>query len=369
MKKKLFLAFQAVIIILLSTSCGGMREMVMKEITKPLPPLDDSAEVTVYDSGDIVPEHSEIIGGVAVSHNGTWEATLENAKKEARAAGGNGLEIQMHIYPAKHLPYQGLTAAILNINDSIVPSEPEPFDKVDFNDYIVTKDNDTVPCLIVFENQGLIGLVYGYNKLGYSKSMRVNKSDILSYHIDDPDGLSERQKKNTRNIIHKKVFTVQFAADLGLSSNGGKTSPLVAGKIRFQSNHKFNLGVNYDYFTRPGSHFIAASFGFSGVPLSGRESRTPLESILDCGCDTEREVLAKNRFFLDFFVGYHINHTFDETYHGLGIGCALGYDRMISEHFGLGFEINCYPVIERHYHSYGVDYANFNLKAGLRYYL
>ena len=36
----------------------------LKIITRQLPPLDETAEVSVYDIGDTVPKHSEILGGI-----------------------------------------------------------------------------------------------------------------------------------------------------------------------------------------------------------------------------------------------------------------------------------------------------------------
>lgn len=349
------------------------------EITKELPPLEDSTEVTVYEMGDNAPEHSEIIGAIALSQKSDWNTALEAAKKEARAVGGNGLEIQSFIYPTKELSIQSFTAAILNIDDSIAPIEHNPYDKADFNDHIVTKENDTIPCKVIYDqnkHNGFIMLIYDYDNFGYAKLLRIDKNDLLSYHVDDPEALAERQRKYSGAIIHKKVFTVQLTADCGISSNGGDGGYLLGGKIRFQSNHKFTLGFNYDYYNIPGNHFIAGSVGFSGVALSRPRHRTPLEQILDCGCDEEREVMAKKRYFVDFFVGYYIDnrYTYPENGLGIGIGIALAYDHMITDHFGIGIELSGYPVIERHryniferYH-YSVDYVNLNLKGGIHYY-
>ena len=343
------------------------------EITKELPPLEDTTKVTVYEMGDNAPEHSEIIGAIALSQKSDWKTALEIAKKEARAVGGNGLEIQSFIYPTKELSIQSFTAAILNIDDSIAPTEHSSFDKTYFNDYIVTKENDTIPCKIIYDQNkrdGFIMLIYDYNHFGYAKSLRIDKNDLLSYHVEDPEALAERQKRISRGVIHKKVFTVQMAADCGLPSNGGDGGFLLGGKIRFQSNHKFTLGVNYDYITKTGSHFIAGSIGLSGVSLSRLRQRTQLEQILDCGCDEEREILVKNRFFADLIIGYYIDYRYITPSKGIGVGCALGYDYMITDHLGIGIEFSGYPIIQMSRYGYlSVDYVNLNLKAGLRYYL
>jgi hypothetical protein len=368
---KRFLLFGLLAFSLASCAPRVMNKTIIKEITKKLPPLEDTTEVTVYELGDNAPEHSEIIGAIALSQKSDWKTALEIAKKEARAVGGNGLEIQSFIYPTKELSIQRLTAAILNINDSIAPIERSPFDKTDFNDLIVTKENDTIPCKIIYDQNkrnGFIILVYDYNNFGYVKSLRIDKNDLLSYHVEDPEALAERQKRINRGVIHKKVFTVQMVADCGLPSNGGDGGYLLGGKIRFQSNYKFTLGVNYDYFTIPGNHFIAGSVGLSGVSLS-RPQRTRLEQILDCGCDEEREIMAKNRYFVDFFVGYYIDNRYTYPKKGLGIGIALAYDRMITDHFGIGIDLSVYPIINMSKFGYlSADYTTLNLKTGIRYY-
>lgn len=74
---------------------------IHKQITKPLPPLDATSEVTVYDLSQVVPENAEVIGNVSVVDGGftsrcDWEAVIEAAKQEARSAGGNGIEILQH---------------------------------------------------------------------------------------------------------------------------------------------------------------------------------------------------------------------------------------------------------------------------------
>lgn len=369
MKKLFYLG-----ILFLLSSCAPP---VMKSITGQLPPLEENADVTVYKMGDTVPEHSEVIGGILVRLNSDWNTLLETAKKEARAMGGNGLELQTYFYPSEEPTFHVITAGILNINDSLVLAEPEPFDRVDFNDYFVTKDNDTIPCLIFQDknkSDGFIDLVFGYNRLGNPKALRINKKDLISYHVDDPNALEDRQKKSTKVFIHQKLFTVQFAVDCGLQNYfDPPIAYLMSGKIRFQSNHKLTFGVNYDYSnkpgeTRPGNHFIAGSIGFSGVSFS-RPKRTQLDQILGCGCDQEREPMINNRYYLDFLVGYYIgNQLFGNSY--LGIGCAIGYDRMISNHFGIGIELSGYPITTKTlYGGYSTQTVVFNLKTGLRYYL
>ena len=371
------LAFQATVLILGLVSCSSMGQITEIEITKPLPPLDKNVEITVYNIDDTIPEHSEMIGWIAIKLKGDWETALEMAKQNARTAGGNGLEIRSQIYPSEKKSYQSLCASILNINDTIEPTKPYVFDKTEFKDYIITNGNDTIPCLIYHytnRRNSYIGLVYDHNRFGYSKTFQINKKELLSYHIDNPNALEERQKKSSKTFIHQKLFTVQFAVDCGLQYYfDPPISYLMSGKIRFQSNHKFTFGVNYDYSNKPrdpkpGNHFIAGSIGFSGVSFS-RPKRTQLDQILGCGCDKEREPMINNRYYLDFLVGYYIgNQLFGNSY--LGIGCAIGYDHMISNHFGIGIELSGYPITTKtDYKAYSTHTVVFNLKTGLRYYL
>ncbi len=64
---KRFLLFGLLAFSLASCAPRVMNKTIIKEITKKLPPLEDTTEVTVYELGDNAPEHSEIIGAIALS--------------------------------------------------------------------------------------------------------------------------------------------------------------------------------------------------------------------------------------------------------------------------------------------------------------
>ena len=79
--------------------------------------------------------------------------------------------------------------------------------------------------------------------------------------------------------------------------------------------------------------------------------------------------MAKNRYFVDFFVGYYIDNRYTYPKKGLGIGIALAYDRMITDHFGIGIDLSVYPIINMSKFGYlSADYTTLNLKTGIRYY-
>ena len=78
MKKILFF-------IVLALGFASCSPIVQKQIIKPLAPLDNTTDVSVYDLGEVVPGCAEIIGRVRVQ-NGfgsrcDWERILETAKR------------------------------------------------------------------------------------------------------------------------------------------------------------------------------------------------------------------------------------------------------------------------------------------------
>lgn len=353
MKRILFISILALCV----ASCSPG---VMKNITKQLPPLEESAEVTVYEMGDSIPENAEVLGGIAYARKSDWETVLETAKKTARAAGGNGLEIQMHIFPSQEHPIHGISAFILNVDDNIKPAKPVSFDRVDFHDYIVKKEGDTIPCSIIYESDNDIAFNYGYNNQGYRKTISMPKSDLLSYHITDPEALAEQQKRNA------KSFDIQFAVDGGYYlhldngiQNNINYSHFSKGFIgtcdmRFNIKNGSTLGVHYGYNNGKGwtyynygyghghninnqesTHFIAGSIGFITSYLSNRQK---LNFLLDGGCEIKPSMI-KYRLSMNVLLGYLFYREVGEGILSggtLGIGGKCGYDYMITEHIGLG---------------------------------
>lgn len=376
---------------LLALVFASCAHLSLKNITKQLPPLDESTEVIVYEMGDTVPERSEILGGFCFSHNGDWETVLETAKKEARAAGGNGLEIQLQAnrYPSKNRNKTYLLSAfILNINDSIEPTKPTPFEKKEFQDYVVTKEDDTIPCSIVFESKSHLQFVVGYERHGNRKAMSLPKQDLLSYHIDDPIAFKKIQQE-------RKLFNGQVAVDGGYSYPNNYS---IAASARFvRKNAISSYGIHYNYSSTLNSHVLAGSLGLIGAFLKQKTRNQILESYLD-GAVVPPEYNKRHRFYCDFLYGFYYSRVnagyWTNTYYGwgitnyseyyfikdaagIGIGLDGGYDFMLTEHLGIGlamYEFIGKPLIgtvngEVEYsNSHLKPFVSLELNIGLRYY-
>ena len=368
---------------------------LMKDITKQLPPLEESAEVSVFEMGDTVPENAEVLGGIAFARNSDWETVLETAKKTARAAGGNGLEIQMHIFPSQKQPIHGISAFILNVDNNIKHAKPVSFDRVDFHDYIVKKEGDTIPCSIIYESDNDIAFNYGYNNQGYRKTISTPKSDLLSYHITDPEALAEQQKRKA------KSFDIQFAVDGGYYlnvENGVQNNYnyshfskgfIGTGDVRFNIKNGSTLGLHYSYNNGKGwtyynygyhghnfnnqecTHFIAGSIGLITSYLSNHQK---LNFLLDGGCEIKPSMI-KHRLSMNVLLGYLFYR--EEGEHILsggtfGIGGNCGYDYMVTEHIGLGigwgFTMGIPFKATNEVETREIKPMQFDLTAGIHYY-
>ena len=342
---------------------------LMKDITKQLPPLDDSVEVTIYEMGDTVPERSEVLGGLCISSTrpADGEAIFEKAKKVARAAGGNALEVQFRVYPNQDGRGGNLISAfILNVDDKVKPTQPKTFKKEDFNDFVVMKDGDTIPGLIVFESESYLQVVYGYERRGNRKAISLPKSDIRSYHIEDSTVIERYKQKN-------KLFNMIVSVNGGYSLNVG-TGFLDGnysshsskgftgfGDVRFNTNNGATLGLHYGYYNLEGTthfsghnysnsghtedchqqlHFIAGSFGLN-TPIISKRQR--LNCLLDGGCEIQPSMI-KHWLYYYLLFGYLSYHE-EESYLDntcilsggtLGAGGYCGYDYLITEHLSLG---------------------------------
>ena len=394
-------------ILLFSLLIIGLHSCMMKNITKPLPPIDDSTEVMVYDLGDTVPMHSEVIGGISFIYRGNLESTtiMNAVKKAAREAGGNGLEVQLRAYDANVLEHthhdntQQIAAFILNVNDSIQPTEPAAFVRLDFRDFVVTKESDTIPCAITFESKELLQFVHGYNRQGYRKAVVLPRKDLLSYHISDPVALKERMNKDFL------LFTMRFALDGGYSIGFDHNDHDYRGftgsmDIRFRVKNGFTFGAYYGYypykgrywgsnianseqtlFTRQTTHFIAGSFGRVLPTVTRREM---LNLYLDGGNEINPS-MAKFRQSVNILLGYLSYHeeSISETHltlsgNTLGFGVYIGEEYMVSKQLGLGYQcgftmgIPFKAKVEGNaFHQSGIEVfpIQFDFTAGLRYYL
>lgn len=392
---------QAAILALCLSSCAPS---VLRNTTKKLPPLDESAEVIVYDRGDAVPERSEVLGGIAFTRKGSWEDVLETAKKEARAVGGNALEIQLHAYK---LNFQQISAFILNVNDNIHPTKPATFNKMNFDDYVVMKEGDTLPCSIVAEFKGQLQFVHGYNRQGYRKALSLPQSDLLSYHIEDPSTIEEVMNKNYISSTMQLAINGGYSFFYDLPNNLYSMGFMGSGEVRFLIKKGFTVGAYYSYFSGKGSStvywqsnsYYYPSFGYSTIHFHqkaqffacsfGRilpmiSNRQKLNILLDGGYEIKPSTL-KFRMTSNVLLGY-LHFTEEGEYDGdpytlsggaFGFGCYLGFEYMFTKHFGIGFNegfIMGFPFKAKGNGSESItslrDIApmQMDLSAGLRYY-
>lgn len=393
MKKILFL----LIIAIGFASCSPM---VHKNITKQLTPRDNTANVVVFDVNEMVPDNAEIIGNLHVTDPGfswgcDWEAVLEKAKSEVRAAGGNGLEITNHIYPNQYSCHQ-IFGNILNISNDIQHVELSEAAQQSFHDYVVLKEGDTTRCRITDENQNLLAFIY--ERQGVARNAVVPKDKIIAYHIDDPVALAEQQYQRD-----KKQFTARFGFEGGYAFRtarfaSGMTSdykdylrklmrgPVLGANVRFNVDNMYSIGIHYDRFMSKNAayaymydddgnyyegtisddhtiNFIAASFGYFMYSKN-----------------------SKHRFFAEYLIGYmnYVDNAveFGEAYTvkgaTLGMGAVIDYDYMLSEHVAIGAGVSYYfgALSKAYINGYEQNLGNnreglqrVNLKAGVRFYL
>lgn len=144
---------------------------VNTQIAKQYPPLNKGEEIIVFHHGEIFPEDSEELGTIKITDSGfttecTYEIVIENAKSQARKAGGNAVAITEHTPPNFGSTCHRIKAKILRLAD------PEGFVK-EVNNIIEEKD---IAVLHIYRFGGMGSLV-GYNLyLGDSLICRVKNN-------------------------------------------------------------------------------------------------------------------------------------------------------------------------------------------------
>lgn len=322
----------------------------IKNIEISYPPLDDNAEVTVFDLGDTIPENAEVLGSIAILNGfatkDNWENTLKKAKKEARAIGGNGLEIQTHIYPnTEGNAIHKIAAFILNIDDHYEPTDPEVLVDKAFNDYVVIREDDTLPCQIVEESEESILFVYDYNRQGLRRSSHILKDSLVSYAINDTIAFAEMQNKKS-----KKPFHVRFDVKGGYRSSLAdfKNGPFFAIKSNFLMTKSISLGAKYEkiiLIKQKHYSYIAGSVGYH-KPIMPKQQK--MDYYLDGACGTNQ--VYGQWISIDLVVGVFVDYR-DYDYRDsdlitLGFGADFTYDIMLSKHFGCG--IGCSHYLGSH---------------------
>lgn len=392
MKKILFL-------LAIALSFASCSPIAHKKIVKHLPPLDDTKNVAVYDIGEMPPKNAEIIGRVQVE-NGLcrcdYERILEKAKKTARKAGGNGLEILQHTYPGQVDFCHIIVAHILNIDPNNKPIELSEEAKEAFHDYVVLKEGDTTRCCIIDETSNTLTFIY--EGQGVRRSAHILKDKALSYYIDDPAALADLQYKR-----NKKVFHVRFGLDGGYAfrtarlpkdaSNDYKDylrkltrGPVLGANVRFDIDKMYTIGILYDRFMSSNAAVFYTYDDF-GTYLEGELSDDYAINFFAASAGYQMiSSNEKHRFFMDYMLGYMTYHNnnweLGQQYildgASLGLGLAVDYDYMLSKHVAIGAGISYYHAVLSKIYVNGLEYdlgqnkeglQRLNLKAGLRFYL
>lgn len=391
------LAFQAVILVLCFASCSPV---VHKKITKPMAPKESTSEVAVFEMNAIVPDNAEIIGELKVSDPGfsfgcDWEAVLEKAKTEVRAAGGNGLEIIQHIYPNQYSCHQ-IYANILNISDDVKPVELSEKAQQNFHDYIILKEGDTTRCMIMEETKNSLFLIY--EGQGVARRAVLPKEKIIAYHIDDPVALAEQQYER-----HKKQFTARFGLEGGYAFRTARFAdgltndykdylrklmrgPVLGANVRFNIDNMYSIGVHYDRFMSRNAAY-AYMYDDDGNYIEGTVSDD--HTINFIAASFGYFMYSKNqkhRFFAEYLFGY-MNYVDNSVEFGdaytldgatFGMGAVIDYDYMLSKHVGIGAGVSYYwgALSKININGYEQNLGKnreglqrVNLKAGVRFYL
>lgn len=393
MKKILF-------ILILAVGFASCSPVVHKKITKPMTPKESTSEVAVFEMNAIVPDNAEIIGELKVSDPGfsfgcDWEAVLEKAKTEVRAAGGNGLEIIQHIYPNQYSCHQ-IYANILNISDDIKPVELSEKARQNFHDYIILKEGDTTRCMIMEETKN--GLFLIYEGQGVERRAVLPKEKIIAYHIDDPVALAEQQYQR-----HKKQFTARFGLEGGYAFRTARFAdgltndykdylrklmrgPVLGANVRFNIDNMYSIGVHYDRFMSSNAAY-AYMYDDDGNYIEGSVSDD--HTINFIAASFGYFMYSKNqkhRFFAEYLFGY-MNYVDNSVEFGdaytldgatFGMGAVIDYDYMLSKHVGIGAGVSYYwgALSKININGYEQNLGKnreglqrVNLKAGVRFYL
>ena len=403
MKKQLLL-----IICFLTIGFCSCSPKVHKHIVKDMSPLANNSEVTVYNSSSLVPKNAVVIGDVAILDGGTttkcdWETVIETAKQEAREAGGNGLEILQHSKPGENgSSCHQIVAYILNISDENEPVELSEMAKENFHDYVVMKDGDTIPCIVMDKTNNHIGFVYERN--GVRRFSVISTNDLQSFYINDPVEMTHRKEES-----QKKEFNVQIALNGGYAF---RTAPFpkdmsndykeylkklshgldLGASVRLNLSRGLTLGLHYDRFSK-GLQATGYAYDNEGNYYEGTISNWHTITFVGTSLGMLSSSSRNQKHFLNVelllgYLGYEDKaEEFDQSYtlsgRTLGYGIGFGYDYKITKSIALGAEVSyiggalskvryfdgVHPVQTIDLGKSKEGLQRINLKAGIRFYL
>lgn len=388
-----------VFLMALAVGFASCSPIVHKSISKPLTPLENTKNVVVYDIGEMPPDYAEVIGSMQVE-NGfcrcDWDNILETAKKTARKAGGNGIEIIQHYYPGDIDFCHIIVAYILNVDPNNKPIELSESAQQNFHDYVVLREGDTTRCIVTDETQNSLAFIY--EGQGITRRARLSKDKILAYHIDDPVALADAIYQRD-----KKIFSVRFGFDGGYALRTAGISkdvtgdykdylrkltrgPIMGANFRVNIDKMYTIGIHYDRFMSSNAGYFYA-YDEYGDYHEGLISDNHVINFIAASAGYQMiSSNEKHRFFFDYLVGYmdytdtgeEFGTTFKINGATLGMGMLLDYDYMVSKHIGIGAGLSYYSAalskmyINGHEQNLGKNKEGLqrvNFKAGVRFYL
>ena len=395
-----------VIIILVLGLCSCSPK-VHKQIIKEMHPVSNETEVTVFGIDDVVPENAEVIGSVSVMDGGftthcDWETVLETAKQEVRAAGGNGIQILQHSYPKQNgSTCHQIAAYILNIHDDNEPIALSETAKENFHDYVVMKDDDTIPCLVTDKTNNTITFLYERN--GIRRLTSLPLTEVPHYHIDDPVELANRKAQQ-----NKKEFNVQIALNGGYAFRTAKFSDDISGdykdylrklargfdygaSIRFNIKNGITLGLHYDQFSSSNAANVY-TYDDNGHYYEGTISNIHTITFIGMSIGVLSANSQNSRHMLNIealagYLGYKDNaeefgYKYSLSGQTIGLGINFGYDYRITQNIAIGAEASYYigglskVTYDDGTHKVIINLGNykeglqrFNIKGGIRFYL
>jgi hypothetical protein len=228
------LAYAMLALLFITQACTPK---VKTQIVKQYAPLGKNEEVIVFERGQFYPEDAEEVGTIKISDSGfttecTYEMVLENARVQARKAGGNAVAITEHSLPDFGSSCHRIKAKILRMND------PKAFLQAVTN----TIEDKDIALLHVYRPGGM-GTLVGYNLfLGDSLICRVKNNWKETLVIKKSSSTTIWAKTETKAEIPIRIdlgheYFIRCGLDMG-AFVGRPTLYLVnaeSGRLEFDS--------------------------------------------------------------------------------------------------------------------------------------
>lgn len=228
-------ALATIAVLLFFSSCNPK---ITTSISRSYPPLDYKQEVAVIGLDDKEPDDAELLGQVKIGDSGfstncSYATVIDDAKLEARKAGGNAIKIIEHRAPSAFgSSCHSITARILRVEniESIAPQEDEFIEGVDY------------AVLNVYRYSGAGSLISYDLYLGDTVICRVMNSFKTTLHINK-DGMNtlwaktEAKDEIPVKLEFGKTYYLRCSISMGAIVGRPKLELIDAktGKVEFES--------------------------------------------------------------------------------------------------------------------------------------